>query len=275
MPLLSSLGLFTRRRRSPAPSQNAAQTRIASSFRGYLARRPTNSTTLNAIPGRRRVHIGQHAHDANSIAELMRRENWRDPLTRTPLTNAQAAQAWRLHTRNRAAEARREGRQYAAPPMPQRPHASLGGARQSEIAQWYHGNAPGTGLSAAQQRQLNAAVMALRDRVRRDKIAAKSALKRAWIAILQTPGREGYWQGRNFFMQHVPQHLLGTLPQGLTTLVPRPYNYVFEKNNQIIAFIAATNNSAEVRTPQGSLLGLRWSDEMSRMLTRMLRSRGF
>ena len=120
--------------------KNAAQTRIAAAFRAHLARRAVNSTTLNVIPGRRRVQLGAHAHDASSIAELMRRNNWRDPLTRTPLTNAQAAEVWRLHVRNEAAEARRQGRQYVAPPMPQRPAGAggLGTGRQGEIWRWYH-----------------------------------------------------------------------------------------------------------------------------------------
>ena len=127
----------------PATRRQTAQTRIAAAFRGHLARRAVNSTTLNVIPGRRRVQLGAHAHDASSIAELMRRGNWRDPLTRMPLTNAQAAAAWRMHTRNEAAEARRAREVYLGLPMPQRPHGNIGGARQREIAQWYHGGHTG------------------------------------------------------------------------------------------------------------------------------------
>ena len=132
----------------PATRRRTAQTRIAAAFRGHLARRAVNSTTLNVIPGRRRVQLGAHAHDASSIAELMRRGNWRDPLTRTPLTNTQAAEAWRMHTRNEAAEARRAGGVYLELPMPQRPNGNIGGARQREIAQWYHGDGDGHSSSS-------------------------------------------------------------------------------------------------------------------------------
>lgn len=124
-----------------ADARAAAQTRIARAFRAHLARRPTDVTTLNAIPGRRRVQIGAQAHNASSIAELMHRGNWRDPLTRAHLTDAQAGNAWRLHTRNQAAEARRAGRSYAAPPMPQRPSANTGisNRRTREIEGWVFG----------------------------------------------------------------------------------------------------------------------------------------
>ena len=124
--------------------KKAAQIRIAAAFRAHLARRPTNSTTLNAIPARRRVMIGAHAHNASSIAELMQRGNWRDPLTRALLTNAQAAEAWRLHVRNQRGEARGAGRPYAAPSMPQRPAGASGidSTRQGEILQWYYAGAP-------------------------------------------------------------------------------------------------------------------------------------
>lgn len=122
--------------------RRAAAKKIAAAFRAHLARRGNNVTTLNAIPGRRRVRIGTQNHDASSIAELMRRGNWRDPLTRRPLTNAQAAQAWMMHTRNRAAEARREGRQYAAQAMPHRPAGTEGIAqgRRDEIINWFFTN---------------------------------------------------------------------------------------------------------------------------------------
>ena len=170
-----------------------AATRIARAFRAHLARRPTNTTTLNAVPARRRLQLGTQAHDASSIAELMRRNNWRDPLTRTPLTNAQAAAAWNMHIRNEAAEARRAGRQYAAPPMPHRPAGAtgLGSARQGEIWQWYHSGGGGGG-----QHQV------MPPAPRASQVAAKSALMRGWKAVLRSGPRwmeeGGEWTGRDY-----------------------------------------------------------------------------
>jgi hypothetical protein len=270
-----------------------AATRIATAFRAYLARRPTNTTTLDGIPARRRVQIGAHPHDASSIAELMHRENWRDPLTRAPLTDAQAAAAWRMHTRNQAGEARRAGRQYTAPAMPQRPRGgNIGAARQSEIRQWYHsfgnGTVPNAAATAAARRQVNAEVRAIRLRERRDGTAAIDALRRGFAAVLQTPGRRGSWTGRSYKLTYFPppqNHLfpahIPIMPSSRTNTFIPPHqrdftSYVFYKGNEILGGVSVFRDAVEVRArgggPSASVMHARQT-EMSQILTADLRRR--
>lgn len=288
------LKVFLLRQNTMPPSKNAenarrkaAQIRIAAAFRGHLARRPINATTLNAIPGRRRVQLGAHAHDASSIAELVRRGNWRDPLTRTPLTNAQAAAVWRLHVRNEAAEARREGRHYVAPPMPQRPAVgAINSHRLGNIYQWYHG---GNGSYHHPHMAAMAAVAAVATRGpafpwpnsqatgamssrRQDQTAAKSAAKRGWTAILrsepswlwtfnpQLPGRSE-WRGQRFRLTRFIHDNQET-------------SWKFTDNGRNIALFAVVSGSDRVwviMEPQLQDDWEQWKQDMQQYLTTSLR----
>lgn len=252
-------------RSSPSLGPNAAQTRIAAAFRGHLARRPTNLVTLNAIPGRRRVQIGTKPHDASSIAELMRRGNWRDPHTREALTNAQAEAAWRLHVRNAGAEARRSGRHYSAPAMPQRPSAgAVNSHRVGNIMQWYYGgngtySPPPTAAVAGTYNPAMAAVAAeiARDaaNTRREQTAAKTALKRAWTAILQNPGGAGgTWRGQRFSLTRFQHN-------------NRETSWKFNDAGREIALVQTIRDSVRV-TPAPERYGWgEWAREMEQHLT--------
>lgn len=138
--------------RSPSPSpskRNAikkahARAVLGRSVRAWRAGWPENAITQEGIPPSRRVTVGTHVYDANSIAELMRIGDWRNPQSRTRITDAEAAAAWTVHTRSMAARARQAGRPYAAPPMPARPSGNgtgLGRNRQAELrGNWYAAN---------------------------------------------------------------------------------------------------------------------------------------